>query len=84
MVLWLLAGIGGFVFGIFLASSLKLDEPLYVFSLATFFAIICVTIAYHFTRLFINRLSGRMIYLAAGFIVLAALASSAFLLMGAY
>ncbi len=84
MVLWFLAGIAGFAFGIFLASSLQLHEPLYIFSVATLFAIACVTIAFKFTRLFLNRISGRMVYVSAGFIVLAALASSAFLIIGVY
>jgi hypothetical protein len=84
MVLWLLAGIAGFVFGIFLASSLKLHQPLYIFSMATFFAVVCVTIAYNFTRFYITRISGRMVYVLAGFIVLAAVVLSALLLFGVY
>ena len=84
MVLWLLAGIAGFVFGIFLASSLNLNQPLYIFSVATFFSIICVTIAYKFTQFYLTRVSGRMIYVLAGFIVLAAVALSALLLFGVY
>jgi len=82
MVLWFLAGIAGFAFGIFLASSLKLHEPLYIFTLAAFFSVVCATIAFKFTRFYIHRISGRMFYVSAGFIVLAAIASSAFLLIG--
>ncbi|MEO8001081.1 MAG: hypothetical protein ABI644_04340 [Arenimonas sp.] len=84
MILWFLAGIAGFIFGIFLASSLNLHEPLYIFSLATLFAFICITIAFKFTKFYIQRLSGRMFYVSAGFIMLAAIAASAFLLIGVY
>jgi len=83
-ILWLLASIVGAVFGIFLASSLDLHEPLYIFSLGTFFGIIFTIISYHFTKLFINQMSGRMTYLLAGAIVLAAVTASAFLLIEAY
>ncbi len=84
MILWFLAGIAGFVFGIFLASSLQLHEPLYIFSLASLFAFVCTTIAYKLTHFFIHRISGRIAYALAGSIVLAALVSSAFLLIGVY
>jgi hypothetical protein len=65
-ILWLLASIVGFVFGIFLASSLGLHEPLYIFSLAAFFGIIFVIISYSSTKFFINQVSGRGSYLLAG------------------
>jgi len=61
MVLWFLAGIAGFAFGIFLASSLKLHEPSYIFSLASLFAVVCVTIAYKLTQFIIHRISGRIV-----------------------
>ena len=83
-VVWLLAAIVGVVFGIFFASSLDLHQPLYIFLLAGLFAIIFVIIACKSTKFFINRISGRMTYLWAGLIVLAAMAASAFLLFEAY
>ena len=83
-LVWLLAGIVGIVFGIFLASSLNFHQPLYIFSLAGLFGIICVIISYNFTKFYINRISGRMTYLWAGLVVLAAMAASAFLLFEAY
>lgn len=83
-VVWLLAAIVGVVFGIFFASSLDLHQPLYIFLLAALFGIIFVIIARKSTKFFINRISGRMTYLWAGLVVLAAMAASAFLLFEAY
>ena len=83
-VVWLLAAIVGVVFGIFFASSLDLHQPLYIFLLAGLFGIIFVIIARKSTKFFINRISGRMTYLWAGLVVLAAMAASAFLLFEAY
>ena len=84
VVLWFLAGIAGFTFGIFLASSLNLHQPLYIFSMAALFSALCLMIAFKFTQFYIRQLSGRMFYVSAAFIVLAALAASAFLLIGVY
>ncbi len=84
IVLWFLAGIAGFTFGIFLASSLHLHQPLYIFSLATIFSAICLMIAFKFTQFYIRQLSGRMFYVSAAFILLAALIGSALLLIGVY
>ena len=81
---WLLTGIVGVVFGIFFASSLDLHQPLYIFLLAALFGINFVIIARKITKFYINRISGRMTYLWAGLIVLAAMAASAFLLFEAY
>ena len=83
-VVWLFAAIVGVVFGIFFASSLDLHQPLYIFLLAGLFGIIFVIIAGKSTKFFINRISGRMTYLWAGLVVLAAMAASAFLLFEAY
>jgi hypothetical protein len=83
-ILWLLALIAGVVFGIFFASSLDLHEPLYIFSAGGLFGIIFALISYRLTRLFMNRIKGRMVYLLAGLIVLAAITASAFLIIGAY
>jgi hypothetical protein len=70
MILWFLAGIAGFVFGILLASSLQLHEPLYIFSLASLFAFVCITIAYKLTQFFIHRISGRIAYALVGSMLL--------------
>ena len=83
-ILWLLAGIAGVVFGIFLASSLELHQLLYIFLLAGFFGLVFTIIAYSFTKFFINQISGRMTYLLAGVIVLVAVTAAAFLLIEAY
>lgn len=83
-VICFLAALCGFAFGIFLSASLTLHEPLHVFSVAGLFAAICTLIAFHVTTNLVHRLSGRMIYWLAGFIVLSASAASLLLFIKAY
>ena len=80
-VLWFLAALVGFAFGIFFAGSFGVHQPLHVFALAAVFAFIFALIAHHFSKNILHRFNGRMAYAAAGFILLAAVAVSAFLLL---
>jgi hypothetical protein len=80
-VLWFLAAIAGFAFGIFFAGSFKLHQPLHVFSLAAVFAFICALIAHNLSKNVFHRFNGRMAYVLAGSILLSAIAGSVFLLI---